>query len=166
MIDCEFQDRVEGPFAEQHLLVKCGSCLAILCFGILSNYIPLALAIALVGAPAPVKHSLLEWALFAGAMAALLGGMLAFGWYCIAELVGWVAEERLTRRQLAAVLGGISLGSLLVAGVSRLLGRWDWVFLGAVATMFGSGIAAAVAIRVGNALRSFTRGKSETGHCT
>lgn len=165
MIEGEFEARVEGPFAEQHPLVKCGSCLAIVCFGILSNYIPLALAVwltvavLLVGAPAPQPHSLLEWALFACFMVGLLGGMVAFWWYCMVELVGWVAGGRLTRRQVTAVLGGISLGSVLVAGAARLLGYWDWVFLVAVAAMFGCGIAAAVSIRVGQALRYLRRGK-------
>jgi hypothetical protein len=160
MIDGEFEARVEGPFAERHPLVKCGSCLAIVCFGILSNYVPLALAVWLVGAPAPVHHSLLEWIVFAGFMVGLLGGMVAFWWYCMVGLVGWVAGGRLTRRQVAAVLGGISLGSVLVAGAARLLGCWDWVFLVAVATMFGCGFAAAATIRVGKALRYLRRGKS------
>jgi hypothetical protein len=99
-----------------------------------------------------VQHSLLEWVLFSGFMVGLLGGMVAFGWYCMVGLVGWVAGGQLTRRQVAAVLGGISLGSLLVAGIARLLGCWDWVFLVAVATMFGCGIAAWVFIQVGKAL--------------
>ncbi len=165
MIEGEFEARVEGPFAEQHPLVKCGSCLAIACFGILSNYIPLALAVwlvgwLLVGAPAPVRHSLLEWIFFAGFMVGLLGGMVAFWWYCMVGLVGWVAGERLTRKQVTTVLGGISLGAILTAGAARLLGCWEWVLLVAVAAMFGCGIAAWATIRVGKASRYLRRGKS------
>ena len=159
MISGEFEARVEGPFAEQHPLVKCGSCLVIVCFGILSNYIPLALAVWLVGAPAPMPHSVLEWVLFAAFMVGLLGGMVAFWWYCMVGLVDWVVGGRLTRRQLAAVLGGISLWFVLVAGAARLLGCWDWALLVAVTTMFGFGFAAAVFIHVGNALRYLRRGK-------
>jgi hypothetical protein len=160
MIFGEVEARVEGPFAEQHPLVKCGSCLAIVCFGILSNYIPLALGIWLLGAPAPMQHSLVEWIMFAGFMVCLLGGMVAIWWYCMVGLVGWLAGNRLTRRQVAAVLGGISLGSVLVAGAARLLGCWDWVLLVAVATMVGCGFAAWATILVGKALRYLRRGKS------
>jgi hypothetical protein len=136
--------------------------MAFLCGVILCNYIPLSLAVALIGAPTPVQKSPSEnpSALARLFLAGILAGMVAVGVYWITMFVRWFTDRQLARGQMAATLGGISLGSVLVAGSSHLLGCWDSVFLAAVVALLACGICAGPIIGIGQALHKRRCGKS------
>lgn len=151
----EFESSVDGPFSEQHFLVKIGWVISSLAFLLLLNYVPFALAmwLILVGSANPPHPPLLAWLFVAG----LLAGMVAVGWYCIIQLAAWFTGGRFSTRQLRAVVAASSVVSVAVATVSIILGHWESVMLGAIIGLFISPIMATPFIMVGQALDAVAR---------
>lgn len=149
----EFEVSVEGPFLEQHTLVKIGSVVASLSIVLLGNYIPMSLIVwlTLIGRnnPAQPQPPLWGW-LFVGGV---LFGMIAVGSYGIGSIVSWCTGGRLDTRQLGAVIGSICLISAAVAVTAVTLELWDFFLLGALVATFFSAVLGVPIIGVGQALK-------------